>query len=104
MENEQINKIVTRRTMTPDEYSEYLDKTFPERPICCFCKRKVDCPYGNSPRPIGKRGRCCGECNQAVMLVRMEVLTIPYATKHKKELGLIFYLWFQKTQKEQQEA
>ena len=38
---------------------------------CCICK-KTFIGYGNNPDPIKKRGRCCDECNNIVILERIQ--------------------------------
>ena len=75
--------------MNAEEYQVYLNENYPNRPICCFCGNQTDCPFGNNPEPIAKKGKCCGKCNNAVVFVRMGLIPLNYAKKHKKELPLV---------------
>lgn len=34
---------------------------------CCFCGNEI-VGYGNSPRPIVVRGKCCDECNIKIIV------------------------------------
>lgn len=35
--------------------------------ICCICGNKIK-GYGNNPYPVNNNGRCCDDCNWAVVL------------------------------------
>jgi hypothetical protein len=41
-------------------------------PVCVLCKKLCDCKYGNNPQPLASEGVCCNECNQKVILARVE--------------------------------
>jgi len=58
-------------------------------PICCLCEKMCECPYGNNPRPLRKRGVCCGHCNSTVVLVRMGLIRYELAKYHIKNLKLL---------------
>ena len=85
-----------QNVMIPEEYKIYLNTNYPNRPTCCFCKNKTECPYGNSPFPLAKRGKCCGECNNAIILIRLGFIPINIAKKHKKELGNLYNSYMNK--------
>ena len=93
-----IIQVPVRVRMTPEEAAADLEARYPNRPICCFCGEKVKCPYGNSPAPVAKKGKCCGDCNTTVVFARMGVLSVEEAKstlrEHKK----------QKKQKEEEDA
>ena len=40
---------------------------------CVFCKQEF-WGYGNNPRPLRKRGRCCNDCNMMVIKHRIELI------------------------------
>ena len=84
--------IQPRRRMTKEEQELYYDTKYPNRPICCFCGKKTDCPFGNNPAPIVKSGKCCGACNNVVIFVRMGIIPLPFAKKNKKNLRLLYDL------------
>jgi len=82
-----------RNILTTDaERLAYMDENYPNRPTCCFCKKKVECPYGNNPAPLAKRGKCCGMCNQVVIFVRMGIIPIAVARTNKKNLKALYDL------------
>ena len=35
---------------------------------CCICGKPIADPYGHNPQPIKQSGRCCGNCNQTVVI------------------------------------
>jgi hypothetical protein len=77
---------------TEEQMNAYLDEKHPDRPVCCFCGNRCDCPYGNSPAPIANRGRCCGNCNQVVLFVRMGISPLKLAKLNKKNLKMLYDL------------
>ncbi len=38
---------------------------------CVICKKKFD-GFGNNPQPLKEKGRCCDECNEAVIEARFK--------------------------------
>lgn len=40
---------------------------------CVICKNKF-VGFGNNPRPLKERGRCCDDCNSLVIQARIERL------------------------------
>jgi len=55
-------------------------------PNCCLCSKKCECAYGNSPQPLATEGVCCNECNQKVIIARLqasvaEAAPVPVAKK-----------------------
>lgn len=38
-----------------------------EEYICCFCGRRFK-DSGNSPEPVQSEGRCCNDCNAAIVI------------------------------------
>jgi len=81
---------VRRILRTDEERRAYMDEKYPNRPTCCFCKKKVECPYGNNPAPLANRGKCCGECNQVVIFVRIGLIPLDLAKKNKKNLKELY--------------
>jgi hypothetical protein len=79
-----------RPVLTDEERRAYMDEKYPNRPTCCFCGEKTECPYGNNPAPLAKRGKCCGFCNQVVIFVRMGIIPITLARKNKKNLKMLY--------------
>ena len=59
-------------------------------PICCLCEKMCECPYGNNPQPLRKRGVCCGHCNSTVILVRMGLIRWELARHHIKNLKMLY--------------
>jgi len=35
---------------------------------CCICGKDLKDPYGHSPDPVKKKGRCCENCNNTVVI------------------------------------
>lgn len=68
--------IPVRVRMTPEQAQAHFDAKYPNRPICCFCGKKTDCPYGNNPAPVAKKGKCCGACNSMVVFARIGLVSI----------------------------
>jgi hypothetical protein len=58
-------------------------------PICCFCGEKTECPYGNNPAPIADEGKCCGKCNEMVIIARIGIVSVEDARKQLKILSNI---------------
>jgi hypothetical protein len=92
MNTEPVIQIPVRVRMTPEEYAAYFEARYPNRPICCFCGVKVQCPYGNNPAPVAKKGKCCGGCNTTVVFARMGLISVDEAksalrdlTEHRRE-------------------
>jgi len=69
-------EIPIRRRMNPEEAKAHYDAKYPNRPICCFCGEKTECPYGNSPAPLASEGKCCGKCNNMVIFARIGLISI----------------------------
>jgi hypothetical protein len=47
----------------------------PNHPICVICNKVCECQFGNNPRPLVDKGRCCNRCNQHVIEARIKILT-----------------------------
>jgi hypothetical protein len=67
----------------------------PSNPVCCLCSKNCECSYGNSPHPLATEGVCCNECNQKVVIARLQASVAvaapkpkPVATVQKKVLKL----------------
>ena len=75
-----------RRRLTRDEWVAEMDKKYPDRPNCCLCGNKTECPFGNNPAPIARKGVCCGECNNVVIFVRMGIIPLELTKKNLKML------------------
>jgi len=71
-------------------------------PICCLCEKMCECPYGNNPRPLRKRGVCCGHCNSTVVLVRMGLIRYELAKYHIKNLKLLNQMYMKSYMKSQE--
>ena len=85
MNTEVVIQIPVRVRMTPEEAAANFEARYPNRPICCFCNKKVECPYGNSPAPVAKKGKCCGECNVVVILARIGAYSVEEARAFLKK-------------------
>jgi len=46
----------------------------PTHPICVICDKVCECQFGNNPRPLVDKGRCCNRCNQHVIEARIKIL------------------------------
>lgn len=58
----QLDELISRLQLIHDyakDDSEYYE--------CCFCKRLFK-GYGNNPQPVEKRGKCCNECNEKIVI------------------------------------
>lgn len=82
----------TRVRPNEDEQNAYLNERHPDRPVCCLCRRRCDCPYGNNPMPVATKGKCCGTCNQVVIMVRMGIIPLELAKTNKRNLKMLYDL------------
>lgn len=64
-------RMTERIRMTAEEWVDYQNKRFPDRPTCVLCNEKCECPWGNNPYPLATRGVCCGKCNTKVIMARL---------------------------------
>lgn len=46
----------------------------PSHPICCICGKVCECKFGNNPRPLVDKGRCCNRCNKDVIEARIRMI------------------------------
>ena len=35
---------------------------------CCICGKEIDRMLGNNPDPVKKRGSCCSECDETIVI------------------------------------
>lgn len=68
---ESNSRMTERVRMTAEEWVDYQNKRFPNRPTCVLCNEKCECPWGNNPYPLATRGVCCGKCNTKVIMARL---------------------------------
>jgi hypothetical protein len=52
------------------EEEGYLSRRGAHYFTCCMCK-KLSRGWGNNPEPVKSKGRCCDDCNNTVIMERL---------------------------------